>query len=66
MTKIQIDLDKEEDKIVEIYKLVNNLKTKEGAIKQMVKYFKVKIVPEKLNKDEDYYKKALKFAEDRK
>ena len=37
MTKIQIDLSEEEDKIVEIYKLVNNLKTKQEAIKKMVK-----------------------------
>ena len=66
MTKIQIDLSEAEDKIVEIYKLVHNLKTKEEAIKQMVKFFKVKIVPENVSKDEDYYKKALKFSEDKK
>ena len=65
MTKIQIDLSEAEDKIVEIYKLVHNLKTKEEAIKQMVKFFKVKIVPENISKDEDYYKKALKFSEDK-
>jgi hypothetical protein len=66
MTKIQIDLDKEEDKIVEVYKLVNDLNTKEEAIKKMVRYFKVKIIPEKLNKQEEYYKNALKFGEDEK
>ena len=66
MTKIQVDLSEVEDKIVEVYKLVHNLKTKEEAIKEMVKYFKVKIVPERLNKDEEYYKKALKFGEDKK
>lgn len=66
MTKIQIDLSETEDKIVEVYKLVHNLKTKEDAIKQMIRYFKVKIIPEKINKDEEYYKKALKFAEDKK
>jgi len=66
MTKIQIDLSETEDKIVEAYKLVYNLKTKEDAIKQMVKYFKVKIIPERANKDEEYYKKALKFGEDKK
>ncbi len=66
MTKIQIDLSEMEDKIVEVYKLVHNLKTKEEAIKQMVKFFKVKIVPENVSKDEEYYKKALKFAEDKK
>ena len=66
MTKIQIELSEVEDKIVEVYKLVHNLKTKEGAIKQMVRFFKVKIVPENVSKDEEYYKKALKFAEDKK
>lgn len=66
MTKIQIDLSETEDKIVEAYKLVYGLKTKEEAIKQMIKYFKVKIVPERMNKDEEYYKKALKFTEDKK
>lgn len=66
MTKIQIDLSEIEDKIVEAYKLVYNLKTKEEAIKQMIKYFKVKIVPERINKDEEYYKKALKFTEEKK
>ena len=66
MTKIQVDLSEAEDKIVEVYKLVHNLKTKEDAIKQMVRFFKVKIVPENASKNEEYYKKALKFAEDKK
>ena len=33
MTKIQIDLDEEEDRIVEIYKLVNKLTTKQDCLK---------------------------------
>ncbi len=66
MAKIQIDLSDVEDKIVEAYKLVYGLKTKQEAVKQMIKHFKVKIIPEKLNKDEEYYKKALKFSEDKK
>jgi len=66
MTKIQINLSEAEDRIVEAYKLVYDLKTKEEAIKQMIRYFKVKIVPEKVSKDEEYYKKALKFGEDKK
>ena len=66
MTKIQIDLSNVEDKIVEAYKLVYGLKTKQEAIRQMIKHFKVKIVPEKLDKDEEYYKKAIKFSEDKK
>lgn len=61
MVKILVDLSKDEDKIVEIYKLVNNLKTKQEAIKNMVKYFEVSVKPKNLKKDEDYYKKALKF-----
>ena len=66
MTKIQIDLSEEEDRIVEIYKLVNNLKTKQEAIKKMVKYFKAEIKPKNMKKEEEYYKKALKFSEDKK
>ena len=55
MTKIQVDLSEEEDKIVEIYKLVNNLKTKQEAIKKMVKYFKADIKPKNL-KDKEFFK----------
>ena len=55
MTKIQIDLDEQEDKIVEIYKLVNNLNTKQEAIKKMVRYFKADIKPHNL-KDKEYFK----------
>lgn len=55
MTKIQIDLSEEEDKIVEIYKLVNNLKTKQEAIKKMVRYFKVDIKPKNL-KEKEFFK----------
>lgn len=54
MTKIQIDLDEEEDRIVEIYKLVNKLNTKQEAIKKMVKYFEAEVKPKKL-KDKDYF-----------
>jgi len=54
MAKIQIDLSKDEDKIVEIYKLVHSLKTKQEAIKQMIKYFEAEIKPKKLN-NKDYF-----------
>ncbi|HUT96603.1 MAG TPA: hypothetical protein VMW60_00590 [Dehalococcoidales bacterium] len=54
MAKIQINLSSEEDKIVEIYKLVHELKTKEGAIKQMIKYFEADIRPKKLS-EKDYF-----------
>jgi hypothetical protein len=64
MTKIQIDLDAEEDRIVEIYKLVNKLKTKEEAIKKMVRYFEAEVKPRHM--DESEYKKALKFGDNKK
>jgi hypothetical protein len=54
MTKIQIDLNEEEDRIVEIYKLVNKLNTKQEAIKKMVKYFEAEVKPKKL-KNKDYF-----------
>jgi hypothetical protein len=55
MVKIQIDLSKEEDRLVEIYKLLNNYKTKSEAIKQMIKHFEVEIKPRKI-KNKDYFK----------
>ena len=66
MVKILIDLSKDEDKIVEVYKLVHELKTKQEAIKQMVKYFEVNITPKNMKKHEEYYKKSLKFMEESK
>jgi len=63
MTKIQINLSDTEDKLVEAYKLVYDLKTKEEAIKQMIRFFKVKIVPDNLDKKEEYYRKAISFSE---
>ena len=54
MAKIQIDLSKDEDKIVEVYKLVHDLKTKQEAIKQMIRYFEAEIKPTKLN-NKDYF-----------
>ena len=61
MVKILIELADDEDKIVEVYKLVNNLKTKQDAIKKMIQYFEVNITPKNLKKGEDYYKKSIKF-----
>ena len=61
MVKILVDLSEEEDRVVELYKLVNKLKTKQDAIKDMVRYFEVNITPKNINKNEEYYKKALKF-----
>jgi len=55
MAKIQVDLSKEEDKIVEVYKLVHDLKTKQEAIKQMIRYFEAEIKPKNVN-NKDYFK----------
>ena len=55
MVKILIDLSKDEDKTVEMYKLVHELKTKQEAIKQMLRYFKAEIKP-KYIKNEEYFK----------
>ena len=63
MVKILIDLSTDEDKIVEVYKLVHELNTKQEAIKNMVKYFEVNITPKNMKKHEEYYKKSLKFTE---
>ena len=54
MVKIQVDLSDGEDKIVEVYKLMNNLKTKQDAVKQMVRHFSVEIKPKNV-KEKDYY-----------
>ena len=55
MPKIQINLSPEEDKIVEIYKLVNNLKTKQEAVKKMVLYFQADIKPRNI-KSKEFFK----------
>lgn len=54
MVKIQLDLSEEEDRIVEIYKLVNKLATKQESIKKMVRYFEAEIKPTNL-KEKDYF-----------
>jgi hypothetical protein len=55
MVKILIDLSRDEDKTVEMYKLVNKMKTKQEAIKQMIQYFEAEIKPKNLRKEE-YFK----------
>lgn len=55
MVKIQVDLSEEEDRIVEVYKLSNKLKTKQDAIKCMIKYFEVVIKPKNVV-GKDYFK----------
>jgi hypothetical protein len=55
MPKILIDLSKEEAKIVEMYKLVHDLKTKQEAVKQMLHHFQAEVKPKNLKKEE-YFK----------
>jgi len=54
MVKIQLDLSDEEDRIADVYKLMNRLKTKQEAIKAMIKHFEVSIKPTKVN-EKDYF-----------
>lgn len=54
MVKIQLDLSEDEDRIVEVYKLTHKLKTKQEAIKEMVKYFEISIKPKNVT-EKDYY-----------
>jgi len=49
MTKIQIDLNEEENNIVNIYKAINNIDNKEKTVKAMIKCFKSKTKQIKLN-----------------
>jgi hypothetical protein len=55
MVKIQIDLTDEENRIVDVYKIANRLKTKQEAIKSMITHFEVVIKPKNVKEDE-YFK----------
>ena len=55
MVKIQLELSENEDRLVEMYKLSNKLKTKSEAIKKMVRYFEVEIKPKNIH-EKDYFK----------
>jgi hypothetical protein len=55
MVKIQLDLSEEEDRLVELYKLSNKMKTKQEAIKKMVRYFEVEIKPKNVG-NKEYFK----------
>lgn len=54
MAKIQIELSEEENRIVEVYKIVNSLNSKQEAIKQMIHYFEAEVKPKKLT-NKDYF-----------
>jgi len=55
MVKIQLDLSEEEDRLVELYKLSNKFKTKQDAIKKMIRYFEVEIKPKNIH-EREYFK----------
>jgi hypothetical protein len=61
MVKIQLDLSEQEDRLVELYKVVNGMKSKEDAIKAMIRFFRVNITPKNVDKNDVFYKNALKF-----
>jgi hypothetical protein len=55
MVKMLIELSDEEDKIVEVYKVVKNLNSKQDAIKEMIRYFAVEIKPKNIE-EKTYFK----------
>ncbi len=55
MAKILLDLSEKENGIVEVYKSVNKLKTKQDAIKAMINHFEVSIKPKNI-KEKEYFK----------
>ena len=57
MAKIQIDLSDEENRIVEMFKISNLLKTKQDAIKRMVRHFEAEVRPKKIDEKEYFGKK---------
>jgi len=54
MVKMLIELSDDEDKIVEVYKVVKGMNSKQDAIKEMIRYFAVEIRPKNV-KEKDYY-----------
>jgi hypothetical protein len=55
MVKILIELSDEEDKIVEVYKVVKSMNSKQDAIKEMIRYFAIEIRPKNLE-EKTYFK----------
>ncbi len=54
MVKMLLELSDNEDKIVEVYKVVKGMNSKQDAIKEMIRYFEVEIKPKNV-KEKDYY-----------
>ncbi|WML68428.1 MAG: hypothetical protein METHP_02050 [Methanoregula sp. SKADARSKE-2] len=55
MVKMLIELSDEVDKIVEVYKVVKGMNSKQDAIKEMIRYFAVKIRPKNIE-EKTYFK----------
>jgi hypothetical protein len=55
LVKIQLDLSEDEDAIIQVYKSVNKLTTKQEAIKEMIKHFQVEIKPKNVQ-NKEYFK----------
>ena len=55
LVKIQLDLSEDEDAIIQVYKSVNKLTTKQEAIKAMIKHFQVEIKPKNVQ-NKEYFK----------
>ena len=55
MVKIQMDLSDKQDRIVDVFKMVNRLKTKQEAIQMMIEHFEVEIKPKNV-KEKEYFK----------
>lgn len=55
MPKMLIELNDDEDRFVEVYKIMKNLQTKQDAIKEMIHYFAVEIKPVNLS-EREYFK----------
>ena len=55
MVKLLLELSDTENGIVEVFKSVNKLKTKQEAIKSMITYFEVSIKPKNITRQE-YFK----------
>ena len=53
---MQIDLSDEENRLVEMFKISNFLKTKQEAIKRMIKHFDADVKPKKIN-EKEYFNK---------
>jgi len=54
MPKMLLELSEEEDRIVDMYKLLHGLRTKQEAAREMIRQFKAEIKLKRAGK-EDYF-----------